>query len=110
MSRSQRIHDALFNTLTPDLLTVDDESSRHHVPVGAETHFKVLIVSNAFYALTRVARHRLVNAELSAEFNTGLHALSLHLYTPDEWQQHTKNIASSPDCLDGFNQKKANLE
>ena len=110
MSRSQRMHDALFNALTPDLLTVDDESYRHHVPVGSETHFKVLIVSEAFHTLTRVARHRLVNAELKREFKTGLHALSLHVYTPDEWQQHTKNIASSPACLDGFDQKRTNSE
>ena len=106
MSRSQRLHHALINTLTPDLLTITDESFRHHVPEGAETHFKVVLVSSQFNGLTRIARHRLVNSHLRDEFTSGLHALSLHLYTPQEWQKYTPTIASSPACLDGYDSKE----
>lgn len=106
MSRSQRMHHALINALTPDLLTITDESFRHHVPKDAETHFKIVLVSLKFNGLTRVARHRLVNSYLSDEFSTGLHALSLHLYTPQEWQQKTHDIAPSPACLDGYDSKE----
>lgn len=101
MSRLQRMNDALLNELKPVTLTIEDESKRHHVPEDAETHFKVVAVSARFVDLNRVARHRLVNACLKPEFSTGLHALSLHLYTPDEWQQQTRNVPNSPACRDG---------
>ena len=101
MSRLQRMNDALFNELKPDTLTIEDESSRHNVPVGAETHFKVVAVSTRFNGLNRIARHRLVNASLHAEFTMGLHALSLHLYTPDEWRQQSRDVPASPVCRNG---------
>ncbi len=98
MSRSQRINDALSYELKPDTLVIDDESSGHNVPVGAESHFKVTAVSTCFDDLNRVARHRLVTGWLRDEFTTGLHALSLHLYTPDEWRRLSRDIPSSPAC------------
>ncbi len=101
MSRKQRIHDALSMELKPVSLTIENESNRHHVPAGSETHFKVIAVSNQFEHLNRVARHRLVNHLLQDEFSTGLHALSLHLYTPSEWQEKTKDVPNSPACRDG---------
>ncbi len=101
MSRKQRIHDALSLKLKPDTLIIDDESHRHHVPAGAETHFKIVAVSSLFENLGRVARHRLINTSVASEFKTGLHALSLHLYTPSEWLQKTTNVPASPACRDG---------
>lgn len=101
MSRSQRIHDALTNELKPITLTIEDESSRHHVPTGAESHFKIVAVSSRFNDLNRIARHRLVNACLGAEFTNGLHALSLHLYTPNEWLRRSSDVLMSPACRNG---------
>lgn len=101
MSRSQRINDALTNELKPDTLVIHDESSGHSVPAGAESHFKVTAVSTCFHDLNRVARHRLVTACLSDEFTTGLHALSLHLYTPEEWRRRSRDIPTSPACRNG---------
>ncbi len=101
MSRLQRMNDALSSAFNPDVLTIEDESSRHHVPAGAESHFKVIAVSARFDGENRVARHRLVNACLNAEFSTGLHALSLHLYTPDEWRRRLRDVPNSPACRDG---------
>lgn len=78
-----------------------DESKSHHVPDGAETHFKVSVVAEKFTGLAKIARHRLMNNLLAEEFNTGLHALSLHLYTPEEWQA-SGGIPRSPACRDGY--------
>ena len=102
MSRKQRIHDALIAELKLDTLLIDDESHRHNVATGAESHFKIVAVSDTFENLNRVARHRLVNTLVAAEFNAGLHALSLHLYTPSEWC-HRENQAApaSPACRNG---------
>jgi len=77
-------------------LRVEDESHAHQVPSGSESHFKILVVSDYFHALTRIARHRAVNAVLNTEFQQGLHALSMFLYTPEEWNEH--ELPNSPSC------------
>jgi BolA protein len=98
MSRKKRIYNALSMKLTFDSLEIDDESHGHNVPTGAETHFKVVAVSTEFKNLNRVARHRLINTALADEFSAGLHALSLHLYTPDEWSKKITGVTTSPLC------------
>ncbi len=103
MSRQDRIKQQLTEALNPIDLNVEDESSNHHVPEGAETHFKVTVVSLQFTKLTRIERHRLLNKLLAQEFALGLHALSLHLYTPEEWEKNNKTVLKSPACRDGFN-------
>ncbi|MCX7117930.1 MAG: BolA family transcriptional regulator [Legionellales bacterium] len=98
MSRKQRIHTLLSEQLTLVYLNVEDESPGHHVPVDGETHFKVVIVSPLFENQSRVFRHRKVLKLLDAEFQAGLHALSLHLYTPVEWQKKSAGAPPSPPC------------
>lgn len=34
--------------LQPEILEVINESNNHNVPPGSESHFKVIVVSNAF--------------------------------------------------------------
>jgi BolA family transcriptional regulator, general stress-responsive regulator len=100
MSRKQRINQLISDELAPDSLEIEDESSNHHVPEGSETHFKVFIVADQFNSLTKVARHRMIYKLLTQELNSGLHALSLHLYTPKEWQ-NAKAVPNSPACHNG---------
>ena len=97
MLRKKRLHHALSKALLPVSLIIDDESGNHGRP-GVETHFTVLAVSEKFQKLTRIARHRMVNALVTDEFNTGLHALSLHLYTPEEWEKRGKPTPAAPPC------------
>lgn len=101
MSRKQRVNQLISNELRPSFFEAVDESNKHHVPEGAETHFKLIIVSKQFNGLSKVARHRLVNKLLSKEFDSGLHALSLHLYTVSEWQGTGQTTADSPACRRG---------
>lgn len=79
---------SIASALAPALLEVRDDSSLHAGHAGAapggETHYSVLVVSGHFRGQGRVARHRLVNAALEAEFSGGLHALALTLRTPEE--------------------------
>lgn len=97
MLRKKRLHDALSKALLPVHMTIEDESANHRRP-GVETHFTVLAVSEKFQALSRLARHRLVNNLVEDEFNTGLHALSLHLYTPEEWNKRGNPTPTVPRC------------
>lgn len=101
MSRHDRIHDALVARFAPLELEVVDESSNHSVPAGSESHFKVVIVSPAFETQAVVARHRAVHAALADELAAGLHALSIHAFTPAQWLARGGHIPESPPCLGG---------
>lgn len=105
MTRKLRIEEKLISALSPLFLSVEDESMNHHVPQGAETHFKIIVVSNHFNDLTRINRHKFVNQLLKEEFTLGLHALSMHLYTSDEWMTQQQSVLKSPACRDGYKNK-----
>jgi BolA protein len=60
---------------------VDDGSS---ASAAKETHFRLEVVSSAFAGLPLVKRHQLVFGLLKEEMAAGLHALSMHLKTPEE--------------------------
>jgi BolA protein len=98
MTRQSRLTQELTRRFSPIHLEVIDESMNHHVPQGAESHFKVILVSDGFNALSKIARHRLVNQALALEFETGMHALSLHLFTEEEWVLRNKRVWGSPEC------------
>ncbi|WP_454781075.1 BolA family protein [Legionella sp. WA2022007384] len=108
MSRKNRIEQLVKQELVPIYLNVEDESGNHHVPEGAQTHFKLTVVSSQFTDLSRVARHRLLNQLLKEEFELGLHALSMHLFTPDEWKSRGNSVLNSPVCKGGFNKESNN--
>jgi BolA protein len=100
VSLQQRIEQKLSSSLTPSVLEVINESSMHSVPVGSETHFKVVIVSQAFEGKALVERHRLVYGALGEEMKSGIHALAITSRTPSEWEK-TSEVAKSPPCLGG---------
>ncbi|KTD07054.1 BolA family protein [Legionella jamestowniensis] len=102
MSREKRITQLMTDNFKSIHLQVENESHKHHVPEGSETHFKILLVSEAFQGMSMINRHRQVNALLAKELETGLHALSLHLYTIDEWDKRNKTTQVSPACRDGY--------
>jgi BolA family transcriptional regulator, general stress-responsive regulator len=88
MTVADAIREKLTAAFAPSQLAVRDESALHeghagHKP-GGETHFNVRIVSEAFAGLSRVERQRRIYAALDAEFQAGLHALSLKAQTPAE--------------------------
>lgn len=86
-NRQSRITAILQQQFQPSLLTVTDDSHQHAGHAGAapggETHFSVLMVSEAFQGQARVARSRAVHAALEQEFVRGLHALALSLRAPE---------------------------
>jgi len=78
-----------------------NESHQHSVPENSETHFRLVMVAEAFSGRRAVARHQQVYGLLD-EFLAGpVHALALHLYDPKEWAQRNATAPASPDCLGG---------
>lgn len=82
-------------------MEVTDESHEHSAPKGTESHFKVVVVSEDFAGQRSVARHRMVNKALHEEFRSGLHALALSTWTPQEWFEKGGMAPDSPRCLGG---------
>ena len=75
----------------------------HNVPKGSETHFKVLVVSEAFEGKPLIARHRMVNESLKEELESGVHALSIVAKIQKQWDQlKVKEVEPSPNCRGGF--------
>jgi BolA protein len=89
MSRQSRIETALTDRFQPERLKVINEShlhaghnhsgSDHHEAFDGtgETHFRIRIVSGAFSGMSRIERHRAVNALLKDELDGGLHAMAV---------------------------------
>ncbi len=90
--RADRLRATLTATFTPALLRIQNDSARHEGHAGAgpggQSHYSVLMVSEAFRGQSRVARSRAVHEAVAAEFGEpqdgGLHALALTLRTPEE--------------------------
>ena len=92
MSTRETVKHTITNKLreafSPESLEVSDESHLHeghagHRP-GGETHFRVYIVSPAFKGKSRIERHRMINATLSAELAGSVHALAIRAQAPGE--------------------------
>jgi BolA protein len=85
-----------FNTI---VLQVTNESYMHSVPAGSETHFKVVLVTEQFVGRRQVQRHQAIYAVLAEELAGPIHALALHSFSPDEWDESQGQTPDSPDCL-----------
>lgn len=83
-----RIRDILTREFAPAHLDVIDDSHKHAGHAGArpegETHFRVIVVSEAFTGESRVTRQRRINAALKELLETRIHALQLKALTPEE--------------------------
>lgn len=101
MNRKAIIEDKLRTALAPLHLEIVDETHMHSVPEDAQSHFKVIAVSEVFQDKPLVQRHRLVNKILETELADGIHALALHTLTPQEWLDKGAKAPQSPPCLGG---------
>jgi len=85
------MREKLMISLRPTRLDVVNESHLHaghrSSPGTGESHFSLLIVSEAFAGKSRVERHRMVNEVLSDELKNGLHALAIKACAPGDLAQ-----------------------
>ena len=95
------IEQQLTDELAPQYLEVLDESYMHNVPDGAQSHFKVTVVTDAFIGQRLIGRHRQVNGLLADALAGPVHALALHTYTPEEWTARGEQAFASPACRGG---------
>lgn len=96
MSIQSTIEEKLAAAFSPQRLAVINEShlhaghhhadSSHHGTFDGtgETHFRVRIVAEAFAGMSRIERHRSINALLADELKAGVHALAIEPAAPGE--------------------------
>ena len=94
------IENKIINTLNECMnissLKILNESFMHNVPEDAESHFKIVIVSNDFNNLSHIQRHKLVYKHLDTIMND-IHALSIQSFNEDEFKLNPI-ILDSPEC------------
>lgn len=90
----------LTQAFAPTYLSVVNESHMHSVPRGAQTHFKVEIVSEQFRQKKILERHRLVNQVLADEI-AQIRACSIYTFNPSEWETIKNKDFHSPTCAGG---------
>jgi len=100
------IENKLSKFFSPSYLAVVNESYKHSVPKGSESHFKVVVVSEEFKGKSLIQKHRSVNQALSEELKI-IHALAIQAHTEEQWLKKGGKIEPTPNCLGGskFEQK-----
>jgi BolA protein len=86
--RAQAIENTLRDNLQAQHVEVIDQSSLHEGHLGAQSgggHFQVLVVSDRFRGLSRIAAQRVVYEALGELMKNGIHALSMRTFSPEEW-------------------------
>jgi len=94
MSAAENLKLKLEQAFKPARLEIINEShlhaGHHHgdqaeaFDGAGETHLRVRIVAQAFDGMSRIERHRAINAIAAEEIAAGLHALAIDARSPDE--------------------------
>ncbi len=93
MTVEATIRDKLTKAFAPSSLIVENESAKHASHAGSrdhfgqatgESHFRVVVVSEAFQGASLVERHRRINTALKDELAGPVHALAIRAQTPAE--------------------------
>ena len=97
------VEEAVAEEFAP--LTHLEVINESHGRVEDESHFKVVVVSDAFSGLNPLKRHRAVNAAIvsrSSGDGTALpfHSLTIVAKTPEQWAESAA-VPESPQCAGG---------
>ena len=85
--RKAEIEKRLKERFKPEVLGVEDESYMHKGHEGAKdgrSHFRVLIISEAFQNKNLLDRHRMIYNALDEMMRLDIHALAIDAWAPDE--------------------------
>ena len=97
MSKQQELLERIQVEFQPHFVTVENESHMHSSGRGADSHFKLVIVSDAFEGMRKVQRHQKLYQLFADDLKNGIHALALHLYTKSEWESLGEAFPKSPN-------------
>ena len=76
---------------TAILEAVEDAEVHILDPRGDGIHLEAIVISPLFEGLSLLKRQRIVMSALKELFESGLHALALKTYTPEQWNHAQTN-------------------
>lgn len=92
MTRVEKIEAQLKQALDPTKLEIYDDSASHAGHAGAREsgggHFYATIVAEAFTGKSLVQRHQIVYQALGDLMKTDIHAFSMKVYNPNEYEEN----------------------
>ncbi|WP_207062019.1 BolA family transcriptional regulator [Motiliproteus sp. SC1-56] len=97
MTMHAQIEEKVRQGLQVQHLQIENESHLHRGP-ATDSHFKLVVVSDDFEGKRAVARHQQIYGLLAEEMQGPVHALVMHLYTGEEWQQRQGEVPASAAC------------
>lgn len=100
MNVAERLETLIRAELAVDALALENESHMHAGP-ASESHFKLALVSPEFIGMSKVKRHQRVYGIVAELMQNPIHALALHLYSPEEWASLSGEVPLSPNCMGG---------
>lgn len=101
-ARHTLLTERITAALSPLHLELEDESYKHSAGPDAGTHWRCVLVSEAFDGKRLVQRHRAVYAALGDAMSNGVHAFSPLALTPAEFEARGgKANHATPACLGG---------
>ncbi len=100
MSIEQKIETLLREGLELQHLEIINESHMHSGS-RMDTHFKLVGVSGDFEGKRLIQRHQLIYGLLGELMQNPIHALSMHLYSANEWGEKGGEVPESPRCMGG---------
>ena len=98
------LEERLISKLEPSLLVIENESHRHKSRGEAESHFKVLVVSEQFNSLSVIDRHKLVHQAVAKDDGSmPCHSLSIKAMTAKQFDDKPDVLSQfqTPPCLGG---------
>jgi len=100
MQIENQIEQRLREGLELSEFKIENESHMHSGD-RMDTHFKLVAVSADFDGKRLVQRHQMIYGLLSDLMQSPIHALAMHLHTPEEWQKQQGFVPASPNCMGG---------
>ncbi len=101
MSIENTIETKVIEKFSPARLRIDNDSKRHAGP-ATESHFRLVIVADAFEGQSLVNRQRSVYACLADEMAGPVHALQMKCMTPSEYDAADGEVTlKAPPCGGG---------
>ena len=96
------LRERIAASLNPTHFEMENESYKHSVPPGSESHFKVFVVSHQFDGVSLIVRHRLVQDAVKAgAADLPVHALSIQAKTPAQYESGGAVMQTTPNCRGG---------
>jgi len=114
-TRKERIEKTLLENFKPIRLEIINDSNKHSVKEGSETHFRIYIVSEEFKNKTKVKIHqdiyKLFLNEMGDKHLNKLHSLSIFSYSPEEYEKSQTNLENKiPPLCSGKNKNNEEIK